>query len=118
MDGVDDDSNSPWYHERLRDLELEGWVIDSIEEYLAEDESLASERLVYVDFVVELAQELLERTGYLGDSVDHRSLNQSELWEQELRNPMNAERVLIEYRAWAKDWRPWELILHSAEEDW
>ena len=118
MDGVDDDSNSPWYHERLRDLELEGWVIDSIEEYLTEDESLASERLVYVDFVVELAQELLERTGYLGDSVDHRSLNQSELWEQELRNPMNAEQVLIEYRAWAKDWRPWELILHSAEEDW
>ena len=118
MDGVDDDSNRPWYHERLRDLELEGWVIDSIEEYLAENENLASERLVYVDFVVELAQELLERTGYLGDSADRRSLNQSELWEQELRNPMNAERVLVEYRAWAKDWRPWELILHSAEEDW
>ena len=118
MDGVDDDSNRPWYHERLRDLELEGWVIDSIEEYLAENENLASERLVYVDFVVELAQELLERTGYLGDSADRRSLNQSELWEQELRNPMNAERVLVEYRAWAKDWRPWELILHSAEKDW
>ena len=118
MDEVDDDSNRPWYHERLRDLELEGWVIDSIEEYLAEDEDLASERLVYVDFVVELAQELLERTGYLGDSVDHRSLNQSELWEQELRNPMNAERVLIEYQDWAKDWRPWELVLHGAEEEW
>ena len=118
MDDVDDDSNSPWYLERLRDLELEGWVIDSIEEYLAEDEGLASERLVYVDFAVDLAQELLERTGYLGDSVDQRSMNQSELWEQELRNPMNAERILSEYSAWAKDWRPWELILHGAEEDW
>ena len=118
MDDVDDDSNRPWYLERLRDLELEGWVVDSIEEYLAEDEDLASERLVYVDFAVDLAQELLERTGYLGDSVDQRSMNQSELWEQELRNPMNAERILSEYSAWAKDWRPWELILHGAEEDW
>ena len=118
MDEVDGDSNHPWYHERLMDLEHEGWVTVSIEDYLAEDENLASERLVYVDFVVELAQELLERTGYLGDAVDQRSLNQSELWEEELRDPMNAERVLEEYRAWAKDWRPWELVLHGAELDW
>jgi len=118
MDEVVGDSNHPWYHERLMDLEHEGWVTVSIEDYLAEDENLASERLVYVDFAVELAQELLERTGYLGDAVDQRSLVQSELWEEELRDPMNAERVLEEYRAWAKDWRPWELVLHGAELDW
>ena len=118
VDEVDDDSNPPWYHERLLDLEHEGWVVVSIEDYLSEDENLAGERLVYVDFAVELAQELLERTGYLGDAVDQRSLKQSELWEGELRDPMNSERVLGEYRAWAKEWRPWELILHGAEVDW
>ena len=118
MDEVDDDSNRPWYYERLMDLELEGWVTVSIEDFLAEDEDLVSDRLVYIDFAVELAQELLERTGYLGDAVDQRSLNLSELWEQELRDPMNAERILVEYHAWAKDWRPWELILHSSELDW
>lgn len=118
MDEVNDDSNHPWYHERVMDLEHEGWVTVSIEDYLAEDEDLASERLVYVDFAVELAQDLMERTSYLGDAADQRSLNQSELWEEELRDPMNAERVLIEYHAWAKDWRPWELILHNAELDW
>ena len=107
MDEVDDDSNRPWYYERLMDLELEGWVTVSIEDFLAEDEDLVSDRLVYIDFAVELAQELLERTGYLGDAVDQRSLNLSELWEQELRDPMNAERILVEYHAWAKDWRPW-----------
>ena len=118
MDEVNDDSNHPWYHERVVDLEHEGWVTVSIEDYLAEDEDLASERLVYVDFAVELAQDLMERTSYLGDAADQRSLNQSELWEEELRDPMNAERVLVEYHAWAKDWRPWELILHNAELDW
>ena len=118
MDEVDDDSNHPWYHERVMDLEHEGWVTVSIEDYLAEDEDLASERMVYVDFAVELAQDLMERTSYLGDAADQRSLNQSELWEEELRDPMNAERVLSEYHTWAKEWRPWELILHNAELDW
>jgi hypothetical protein len=118
VDEDDDGSNHPWYHERVVDLEHEGWITVSIQDYLAEDEHLASERLVYVDFAVELAQDLMERTSYLGDAADQRSLNQSELWEEELRDPMNAERVLVEYCAWAKDWRPWELILHGAELDW
>lgn len=118
MDDVEDDTNLPWYHERLIDLEHEGWVTVSIEDYLAADENLATERFVYIDFAVELAQELLERTGYLGDAADQRALNQSELWEEELRDPMNAERILAEYTMWAKDWRPWELILHSAEMAW
>ena len=52
MDEVDDDSNRPWYYERLMDLELEGWVTVSIEDFLAEDEDLVSDRLVYVDFAV------------------------------------------------------------------
>jgi len=118
MDEVDDESNRPWYHERVVDLEHEGWVTVSIEDYLAEDEDLASERMVYADFAVELAQDLMERTSYLGDAADQRSLNQSELWEEELRDPMNAERILAEYYTWAKEWRPWELVLHDAELDW
>ena len=83
-----------------------------------ENEDLASERIVYTDFVVELAQELLERTGYLGESVDSRSLELSRTWEEELRDPMNAERVLEEYRQWAREWRPWELELHRGEGLW
>tara|TARA_B110000444_G_scaffold261462_1_gene313869 strand:- start:2487 stop:5213 length:2727 start_codon:yes stop_codon:yes gene_type:complete len=118
MDDVKDDSIRPWYHERLLDLEHEGWIIVSLEDFLADDEDLSSERMVYVDFAVELAQELLERTGYLGDAADQRALNQSERWEDELRDPMNAERILAEYKTWAKDWRPWELILHAAQGDW
>ena len=94
MDDGEDDENRPWYHERLVDLEHEGWNIVSIEDFLAEDEELATERWLYVDFAVELAQELLERTGYLGDAASQRALEQSELWEEELRDPMNAERIL------------------------
>ena len=117
--GVDlDNENQPWYYERLQDLQHEGWNISSIEEFLSENEDLASERLVYTDFTVELAQELLERTGYLGESVDSRSLELSRAWEEELRDPMNAERVQEEYRLWALDWRPWELELHRGEEQW
>ena len=118
MDDGEDDENRPWYHERLMDLEHEGWNIVSIEDFLTEDEELATERWLYVDFAVELAQELLERTGYLGDAASQRAVEQSELWEEELRDPMNAERILGEYSTWAKDWRPWELILNGALEDW
>ena len=112
VDNVDDEFEGPWYAQRIHDLSLEGWVVDSIEAYLEDDIELASERIVYVDFAVDLAQELLERTGYLGESVNLRSMEQSDVWERELRDPMNAERVLDEYNAWAKEWRPWELELN------
>ncbi|MDC3290291.1 hypothetical protein OAU85_00480 [Candidatus Poseidoniaceae archaeon] len=118
MDDVDDKFESPWYAQRIHDLSLEGWVVDSIEAYLEEDVELASERIVYVDFAVDLAQELLERTGYLGESVNARSMEQSDVWERELRDPMNAERVLDEYNAWAKEWRPWELELNRGLLAW
>ena len=118
VDDVDDEFSGPWYAQRIQDLSLEGWVVDSIESYLEEDEQLASERIVYVDFAVDLAQELLERTGYLGESVNLRSIEQSDVWEQELRDPMNAERVLEEYKAWAKEWRPWELELNRGILAW
>ena len=65
MDDGEDDENRPWYHERLVDLEHEGWNIVPIEDFLAEDEELATERWLYVDFAVELAQELLERDDLL-----------------------------------------------------
>ena len=118
VDDVDDEFSGPWYAQRIQDLSIEGWVVDSIESYLEEDELLASERIVYVDFAVDLAQELLERTGYLGESVNLRSIEQSDVWERELRDPMNAERVLEEYNAWAKDWRPWELELNRGILAW
>ena len=118
VDNVDDEFEGPWYAQRIHDLSLEGWVVDSIEAYLEDDIELASERIVYVDFAVDLAQELLERTGYLGESVNLRSMEQSDVWERELRDPMNAERVLDEYNAWAKEWRPWELELNRGLVAW
>ena len=118
MEEVTDDSDRPWYYERLMDLDHEGWVTVSIEDYLAEDEQLASERIIYVDYVVELAQELLERTAFLGASIDERFDKLSDVWQEELRDPMNAERIFDEYQTWAKEWRPWELTLNSSRAEW
>ena len=44
MDDDKDDENRPWYHDRLMDLEHEGWNIVSIEDFLAEEEELVTER--------------------------------------------------------------------------
>lgn len=118
MEGGVDDENRPWYYDRLMDLDHEGWVTSTIEDFLSEDEQIASERIIYLDFLLDLAQELLERTAYLGSAIDERSNLQIDVWQEELRDPMNAERVLEEYTTWAREWRPWELALDSNRTAW
>jgi len=49
MSDNSDDENRPWYYERLQDLHHDGWNITSIEDFLSENEDLASERIVYTD---------------------------------------------------------------------
>jgi len=108
----------PWYFDLLMELDAEGWITANVEDYLGADETIASERLLYLEYALELARSLQERAGYLGRSADEQSLDLGETWMGELNDPMNAERVFEEYEAWAKEWRPWEPALYRSQEDW
>ena len=108
----------PWYFDLLMELDAEGWITANVEDYLGADETIGSERLLYLEYALELARSLQERTSYLGRSADERSAEFVEAWTAELNDPMNAERVFEEYEAWAKEWRPWEPALYRSEEDW
>ena len=108
----------PWYFDLLMELDAEGWITANVEDYLGADETIGSERLLYLEYALELARSLQERAGYLGRCADERSLDLGETWMGELNDPMNAERVFEEYEAWAKEWRPWEPALYRSQEDW
>jgi hypothetical protein len=108
----------PWYFDLLMELDAEGWITANVEDYLGADETIGSERLLYLEYALELARSLQERTSYLGRSADERSAEFVEAWAADLNDPMNAERVFEEYEAWAKEWRPWEPALYRSEEDW
>lgn len=120
--GVDDrdvaSDARPWYYNRLMELDSEGWVTANIEDYLGADETLGAERLLYLDYALELAQSLQERTAYLGRSAHGQASDLVEAWAGDLEDPMNAERIFDEYEAWAKEWRPWEPALYRSEEAW
>lgn len=119
MDEVDPPSSErPWYYDLLMELDAEGWAIANIEAYLGEDQEIGSERLLYLEYALELARSLQERTAYLGRSAGDESEAMSEGWADELHDPMNAEGVLEQYEAWAREHRPWEPALYRCEEDW
>jgi len=96
--GVDDQNvasdTRPWYYDRLMELDSDGWVTANVEDYLGEDEALGAERLLYLDYALELAQSLQERTAYLGRSGHGQSTDLVESWAEDLADPMNAERSL------------------------
>lgn len=119
MDIVDPPSSDrPWYYDLLMELDAEGWAIANIEAYLGEDQEIGSERLLYLEYALELARSLQERTAYLGGSAGDGAEAMSEGWADELHDPMNAEAVLDHYEAWAREHRPWEPALYRCEEDW
>ncbi|MDB0004658.1 hypothetical protein N9E21_02175 [Candidatus Poseidoniaceae archaeon] len=119
MDVVDPPSSErPWYYDLLMELDAEGWAIANIEAYLGENQEIGSERLLYLEYALELARSLQERTAYLGRSAGDESEAMSEGWADELHDPMNAEGVLDHYEAWAREHRPWEPALYRCEEDW
>ena len=63
MDVVDPPSSErPWYYDLLMELDAEGWAIANIEAYLGENQEIGSERLLYLEYALELARSLQERT--------------------------------------------------------
>jgi len=100
------------------ELDAEGWVTANVEDYLGAEERIGSERLLYLEYALELSRSLQERTAYLGQSADERAFDLAEAWAGELNDPMNADRILDEYESWANDFRPWEPALYRSEEDW
>jgi len=79
MDIVDPPSSDrPWYYDLLMELDAEGWAIANIEAYLGEDKEIGSERLLYLEYALELARSLQERTAYLGRSAGDGSEAMSE----------------------------------------
>ena len=111
-------SEHPWYYDLLMELDAEGWVTANVEDYLGEDQELGSERILYLEYALELARSLQHRTAYLGDAAGPASEAMAAAWADELNDPMNAEQVLDEYELWAKEHRPWEPALYRSEEDW
>ena len=82
MDEQDDAQNArPWYYDRLMELAAEGWVTANVEDYLGEDESIGAERLLYLDYALELAQSLQERTA-LGASTLQKRRGVAERWKR------------------------------------
>ena len=108
----------PWYYNRLMELASEGWITANVEDYLGMDETIGAERLLYLDYALELAQSLQERTAYLGRAAGPQVSDEVGAWAADLEDPMNAERVFDEYEAWANQWRPWEPVLYRSEEAW
>lgn len=100
------------------ELDAEGWVTANVEDYLGEDQEIGSERLLYLEYALELARSLQHRTAYLGDAAGPTSEAMAAAWADELNDPMNAEQVLDDYELWAKEHRPWEPALYRSEEDW
>lgn len=111
-------SEHPWYYDLLMELDAEGWVTANVEDYLGEDQEIGSERLLYLEYALELARSLQHRTAYLGGAAGPESEAMRAAWADELNDPMNAEQVLDEYEVWAKEHRPWEPALYRSEEDW
>ena len=111
-------SEHPWYYDLLMELDAEGWVTANVEDYLGEDQEIGSERLLYLEYALELARSLQHRTAYLGDAAGATSEAMAAAWADELNDPMNAEQVLDDYELWAKEHRPWEPALYRSEEDW
>lgn len=120
--GMDGDESTatgrPWFYDLLMELDAEGWVTANVEAYLGVDETIGSERLLYLEYALELARSLQERTAYLGNGAQDHGAGLVDTWREELEDPMNAERVLEEYEEWAREWRPWEPALYRSEEDW
>ena len=108
----------PWYYNRLMELASEGWITANVEDYLGMDETIGADRRLYLDYALELAQSLQERTAYLGRAAGPQVSDEVGAWAADLEDPMNAERVFDEYEAWANQCRPWEPVLYRSEEAW
>ena len=114
----DDDSDIPWYYSRLEEWGESGLIIDSLEDFLSTDSATSSERLQRAEYLVDLSVNLRHRLTSIIDNWDDDDVALALGWQDDLKNPMAADRILIEYQNWAKENRPWELELEAGALQW
>ena len=114
----DDDSDIPWYYSRLEEWGESGLIIDALEDFLSKDSATSSERLQRAEYLVDLSVNLRHRlTSVIGNWSDE-DVTLALGWQNDLKNPMVADQILIEYQNWAKENRPWELELEAGALQW
>ena len=114
----DVDSEEPWYYSRLEDWSDSGLVVDGLEDFLSSDSATASERLQKAEYLVNLSVNLRHRLTSVIENWYEEDVVIAEGWQNDLKDPMTADEVLIEYQNWAKDNRPWELELEAGALQW
>ncbi|MDC0341125.1 hypothetical protein OAM96_04110 [Candidatus Poseidoniaceae archaeon] len=114
----DDDSDIPWYYSRLEEWGESGLIIDALEDFLSTDSATSSERLQRAEYLVDLSVNLRHRLTSIIDNWDDEDVTLALGWQDDLKNPMAADRILIEYQNWAKENRPWELELEAGALQW
>ena len=112
------ESRPSWFNDNVEAWAQLGWDVNGIEKYLDNNSNNATEALLRVEFLVNLASDLRDR-------LDFEWLGKSDLfnerfnsWLKRLHNPMNGEIIQREYVEWAKINRPWELIFHQHKPEW
>jgi len=114
----DDDSDTLWYYSRLEEWSDSGLMIDGIEDFLSSDSATASDRLQRAEYLVNLSVNLRHRLSSIVENWYDEDVVNAVNWQTDLKDPMNADGILIEYQNWARDNRPWELELESGALDW
>jgi len=114
----DDDSDIPWYYSRLESWGESGLIIDALEDFLSKDSATSSERLQRAEYLVDLSVNLRHRLTSIIESWDDVDITLALAWKNDLKNPMVADQILVEYQNWAKENRPWELELEAGALQW
>lgn len=114
----DDDSDIPWYYSRLEEWGESGLIIDALEDFLSTDSATSSERLQRAEYLVDLSVNLRHRLTSIIDNWGDDDVTLALGWQDDLKDPMAADRILIEYQNWAKENRPWELELEAGALQW
>ena len=114
----DDDSDIPWYYSRLEAWSESGLIIDALEDFLSKDSATSSERLQKAEYLVDLSVNLRHRLTSIIESWDDEDITLALAWKNDLKNPMAADQILVEYQNWAKENRPWELELEAGALQW
>jgi len=114
----DDSSDTPWYHSRLEEWGDSGLIVDGLEDYLSSDSATSSDRLQKAEYFVNLSVNLRHRLTSVIENWHDEDVVLATRWQKELKDPMTADEVLVEYQNWAKDNRPWELELEAGALQW
>ncbi|MDE0557937.1 MAG: hypothetical protein OSB30_05645 [Candidatus Poseidoniaceae archaeon] len=114
----DDDSDIPWYYSRLEEWGESGLIIDALEDFLSKDSATSSERLQRAEYLVDLSVNLRHRLTSVIDNWSDEDAALALGWQNDLKNPMAADHILIEYQNWAKENRPWELEFEAGALQW